>query len=304
MKIATVFILTLGLGSIALWWTFHRPAKATGRPSYVVISGDTAGWITPCGCTANQSGGLLRRGTFIRQLRATEDNVIYADVGGAVAGDSAYLRAKFEAVMQGEIEMGLSAHNLGGPEALMGPAYLRDLASRLHAPLISANTRDVSGKSLVEPARVVVAGGRRIALIGVVSPSFATDQVRIDQPKTAILSTLASIRGTYDAVIVLAYVSEQELTELASEIPEADAIIGGHTRQSISPRAIGRVLMGAATNKGKFLIQLDVPPKGSTQRWEGKAVEMNTSFADDQQQLVNLQQFQHLLGEKDFPARR
>jgi len=27
-------------------------------PLAVIVSGDTAGWIMPCGCTANQSGGL------------------------------------------------------------------------------------------------------------------------------------------------------------------------------------------------------------------------------------------------------
>ena len=35
----------------------------------VVVSGDSAGWITPCGCTSNQSGGLLRRGSYLDGLR-------------------------------------------------------------------------------------------------------------------------------------------------------------------------------------------------------------------------------------------
>src|SRR3990172_11014673 len=36
------------------------------NPSLVlVVSGDTAGWIVPCGCASNQSGGLPRRGSFV-----------------------------------------------------------------------------------------------------------------------------------------------------------------------------------------------------------------------------------------------
>ena len=45
------------------------PAERRGRPLVVVASGDTAGWIVPCGCTSNQSGGLPRRATYIEGLR-------------------------------------------------------------------------------------------------------------------------------------------------------------------------------------------------------------------------------------------
>ena len=60
-----------------------RPASHDdGRPLTLVLSGDTAGWLVPCGCTSNQSGGLLRRGSYVRQLRG-QGHVLVADVGGA-----------------------------------------------------------------------------------------------------------------------------------------------------------------------------------------------------------------------------
>src|SRR5262245_26068540 len=42
------------------------------------VSGDTTGWITPCGCAANQSGGLARRATLVAEAGEAE-RVIYAD---------------------------------------------------------------------------------------------------------------------------------------------------------------------------------------------------------------------------------
>ena len=92
----------------------------------IVISGDTHGWIVPCGCTSNQSGGLSRRGTYVAGLR-DEANAIVADVGGAPAGTSAYEKTKFEAILDGEMLMGIAAHNIGGPEAKLGGEYLRGL---------------------------------------------------------------------------------------------------------------------------------------------------------------------------------
>ena len=41
-------------------------------------------------------------------------------------------------------------------------------------------------------------------------------------------------------------------------LPEADAVIGGPTGQSIVPTAVGPTLLAAATNKGKFLVELDL----------------------------------------------
>src|SRR6185369_3873605 len=131
----------------------------------LVISGDTTSWITPCGCTSNQSGGLLRRATFLKQL-SSNGQVIYADAGGAIAGNSEYQRLKFEAILRGEVLMGIAAHNIGGAEASLGADSLRDLAKRTSAPLISANVTDSAGAAIAPASKIVTAGSNRIALVG------------------------------------------------------------------------------------------------------------------------------------------
>ncbi len=128
-----------------------RPANpGDGRPLTLVLSGDTAGWLVPCGCTSNQSGGLLRRGSYVRQLRG-QGHVLVADVGGATAGRSPYDLMKFEAILEGERAMGVVAHNLGAAEAALGAATLRRLAERSGFPLLSANLCDQRGRLVVKP---------------------------------------------------------------------------------------------------------------------------------------------------------
>src|SRR3954447_12924594 len=109
----------LALFTLADWHWDTVPTRLT-----LLVSGDTAGWIVPCGCTANQSGGLPRRGSYVESLHASAA-VILADAGGAPGGTSDYHRVKFEAILRGEGGMGLVAHNLGGPEAALGADYLR-----------------------------------------------------------------------------------------------------------------------------------------------------------------------------------
>jgi hypothetical protein len=278
------------------------PPPAAARPLYLVASGDTAGWITPCGCTSNQSGGLLRRGTYLRDL-GSKGEVVYVDAGGAPGGTSEYQQVKFEAILAGEKQMRVAAHNLGRGELALGPAYLREMGKRSGVPFVSANAADAGGNALAAPFVLVERGGRTLAVVGVTSPRFATDAVRVGDPRQAVLSTIAPLKGRYQSLIVLAYLPDDEFQALAASLPEADVILGGPTGQAIAPRRVGPTLLAAATNKGKFLVQLESPPaaEGSS-GWSGTVVELDKSYADDPGQLANLQTYLATLERRDFTA--
>ena len=63
---------------------------------------------------------------------------------------------------------------------------------------------------------------------------------------------------------MLAYLPEAELRQLAAELPEADLVVGGPTGQSIAPIRVGPTWLASATNKGKFLIQMETPGGAGT----------------------------------------
>ncbi len=269
------------------------------RPLVVVVSGDTAGWIVPCGCASNQSGGLPRRGTFVRQLRK-QAHVILVDAGGAPGGAAAYDRVKFEAILRGEKAMDVAAHNIGAAEAALGPDYLRDVARRLEVPLVSANLRDADGKPVAKPLRIVEAAGQRVALIGVLGEQYATEQTTVLPPQQAILDVLESAAGKYDTVIVLAYLEEEALWQLAEALPEADVVAGGPTGQPIKPTPVGPVLLASATHQGKFLARFDAPTADDSRQWTGSIIELDKRYADDADQTANLKQFYATLAARDF----
>ena len=290
-----------GTALILPGWACRPASNSTGSGSpSLIISGDTNGWITPCGCATNQSGGLPRRGSYLARARQ-KGEVAYADVGGAPVGTGEYQKLKFEAILQGEAQLGIVAHNLGGPEASFGADYLRDIAARLGTPFISANLRDARGERLADASRIISLGGRRVALIGVVSPRLVGSPMRADEPRDAILAALAAIKGRYDSVVILAYLMEQELADLPGAVPEADVIVGGPTGQSLAPRRIGPALLTSATNKGKFMVHLAVPPPGNA-GWAAKLVELDKGIADDPAQVRNLRDFRARLGQRDFTA--
>jgi hypothetical protein len=275
-----------------------RPSGAEW-PLIVVVSGDTNGWIVPCGCTSNQSGGLPRRATLIKGLRRRAE-VVAIDVGGAVHGTSPYDLAKFKAILSGEMEMKIAANNIGAAEARFGPGELRRLAKQMNVPLLSANVRDAAGTLVAEPVRLISAAGRRLALVGVLAERYATAEVQVTPPREAVVEALAGVAGKYDTAIVLAYLPEDELRQLAEALPEADVIVGGPTGQPIAPRQIGPTLLTSATNKGKFVARLDAPPLRSAEGWKGSIVELSDRYADDPAQQDGVARFRFELHRSDF----
>lgn len=227
-------------------------------------------------------------------------NTIVVDAGGAPGGTGLYDRLKFEAIVKGELQMNVQAHNIGGPELALGLDELVRLHQELKVPFVSANLRDASGRQPFDPCQIVPMGGRRIAFVGVLAPRYAVSGCRIDEPREAILQTLRQRKGQYDSAIVLAYLLEAELRELAAALPEVDAIVGGPTGQSIAPVRLGPLLLASATNKGKFVVRLKVPvAKGS---WSGESIELNEKFSDDPVQQQVLADFRKHLAKRDLTA--
>ena len=237
-----------------------RPAAAPAAQAWsLVATADTAGWIAPCGCTTHQSGGLARCATYVERLRG-EHPVVVAEVGGAPAGTSPYDELKFKAILRGELALGVAAHNLGRTETALGPDRLRAIARELAVPFVAANLRDSAGQEVFPALRIVEVAGRRLALVGVISPSLVGSGWQVLEPAPAVLAALAREKQRYDSLAVLAYLPADEIEALARSLSEADLVIGGPTRQSIEPHSVGPVLLTAVTNQGKFLARLDWAP--------------------------------------------
>jgi hypothetical protein len=274
-----------------------RQKPAASRPPVIIVSGDTGPWIVPCGCTANQAGGLARRATVLQQARAAGP-VVYLDVGGAAAGTSEYFKQKFTAVLRGEKLMGVAVHNLGKAEIELGALALDEASAATGVQFISANVLRSNGQPLTRPMDWIDAGGKRVAVIGVVSPRYASGTLQVTEPRAAIAKLLQGSKRDYDSLIVLAYMPEDELSALAANLPEADVVVGGPTGQAMTPRKVGPTLVASATNKGKFLVKLTGQAKG----WGGEVIEVAHTYAEDANQQENLAAYLKTLETLDLPA--
>jgi hypothetical protein len=272
----------------------------SNKPTTIVISGDTAGWITPCGCASNQSGGLARRATLLTGFGKPND-VLYLDAGGSAAGTTEYQQVKLEAILHGLVAMNLAAHNIGGPEAALDPEQLAKLAEKTGITWLSANLQPSSGDSPAERLVIVERGGLRIAVTGVIDPALVRNSAwSAREPVGAALDALGDVKA--DVRILLAYFDEGGLRSLAQSLPEVDFIVGGPTGQAMKPATSGPVTVMSATNKGKFLARIELARADTTpfQAANVGPVEVTSDLAEDAVQSENLAQYYDALAARDF----
>jgi hypothetical protein len=265
----------------------------------ILVSGDTAGWITPCGCASNQSGGLARRATLIAGC-GEADQILYLDAGGSAAGTNEYQQLKLESILRGLKAMNLAAHNIGAPESALAPEKLASLAEKTGITWISANLQPAAGTP-PENHIVVERNGLQIAVTGVIDPALVTNDAWIArEPVSAVLEAVKDAQA--DVTIVLAYFDEAGLRSLAESLPEVDFIVGGPTGQAMKPAAIGPVSILSATNKGKYLARIELAPEGG-ERFVTRAIgpaEVTADLAENATQSDNLKRYYASLAERDF----
>lgn len=280
-------------------------SRSTSSNISLVVSGDTAGWITPCGCTANQAGGLERRASLLKTLGPNE-NVVYLDAGGSAAGKSEYHQVKLKSILLGDQLMGLEVHNIGAPETQLTPDTLFRIGLEANTKWLSANIQPSQSADSVQSSilshRVVVRHGVRILVTGVVDSGLVKNPLwKVREASSSVLAILQKEKA--DITLVLAYMDEPGLRLLAESLPEVDFIVGGPTGQMLAPSKVGPVEIMSATNKGKFLARIELKTSGKVWKPVSRgAIEVASSLPRDPRQSKNLDEYLAALAIRDFPA--
>jgi hypothetical protein len=295
-----ILILFVSIGCDRQWGANHEREEQT---AVLYCSGDTAGWITPCGCTSGQSGGMSRRASIIDSGNGTP---IYVDVGGASAGVTEYHLEKFLAILNGEKEIGIVAHNLGVSELSIALEAWEKITQQSNVPFLSTNAEPLTSTSTptawLKKSVLVQHDMGLIQILGIVSPRLISEvHWKASDPKQAILAEIAKSKA--DVRVLLAYAEEPELIELAKSIPELSFVIGGPTGQTLPPRRYGRAIVSSATNKGKYLVTSKLFGAPEERLAATKVIEVSSELPQNPKQDANLDRFYELLKERDFSSK-
>jgi hypothetical protein len=134
VKIFSLGCLALGLVAALL------PASEPGDPYVLVLSGDTDGYLSPCGCTKPMSGGIRRRADAVKRL-GPEGRTVFIENGGFVAASGRQDELKAEALAESLRLSDVSAINLGPTEAKLGRGLVLSLQRLSGGAFVSGSLR-------------------------------------------------------------------------------------------------------------------------------------------------------------------
>lgn len=239
----------------------NSPAQLT-----IFLSGDSRGYLEPCGCRRDQAGGLPGRAAVIEKQEAASRLVF--DAGNIVPGTRPYELLKTRYLTEGMAAIGYDAVNLGQTEAQLDLETLRQVMRDSHnLPFVSANVVDSNSKKpVVEPYRIIQRGKFRIGVTGVTSVEERErgPGLEVKPPLEALAATVPDLKSRCDFLIVLAFVNEDTIRNIAEKFHEVDCILGGAVPQSSNTaQRINRALVFNVTDHGKVLGKIDLKQQGA-----------------------------------------
>lgn len=218
----------------------------------LVCTGETLGWLEPCGCTEGMLGGLPRRAAFLSQLRARGYDPILLDLGDLVEGPGRQNELKLEALAEALKLMNVKAVAMGErdlPSTVPSLVKPRNLTPPLEM-LASAGTMPI-GVSLVAVALIA----RSLD-----PPHFFTGD-HVDTPEPNVPAGLAQV--------VLYHGPRDEARRLFADRKDILVIFSGHNEEVPAPaeKLPGGAWLFSCGDKGKFAAVLELKPGADPKPW-------------------------------------
>ena len=229
-------------------------------------------------------GGLVAMAQQIERRRArAPERTLLVDAGDAWQGTYISNENKGQAVTQIMSLLKYDAQTVGNHEFDWGQDVLRQRAGEATFPFLCANCADRTGAvpSYLKPYAIKDLGIVKVAMIGLILPSAASiikdtsisgihflplaDTVRKYEPE---------MKRQADLLIAITHVGIEPLVpdgdrELATEVPELDVIVGGHSHTALRfATTVGKTVIvqtGAYTaNVGDLELVIDPASKTVT----------------------------------------
>ena len=259
----------------------------------LLISGQMLGYTEPCGCTSGQSGGLIRRMTFV-DLVKTERKwpLTLIDLGslindpGGKHGGIEQTRIKFSTALKALTMLDYSAIALGAedlklsiPETFM--RFLNDLPDGPKAPkIVSANAiPTVDGfEGRIQPVVRTSLGPLRLGITAVLDPAaFAElkdqskgDMMEVRVPELVLPTTLADLEKDTDVQILMVQGPLPLAQRLARDFPGFEIVVATSefADPSDKPETLneGKTWIVSAGRKGQYMAAIGLPKDPSRDR--------------------------------------
>lgn len=269
-------------------------APQAGNPDQVtlVFTGESKGYIEPCGCSDNLLGGLPRRDAVVTALRDKGENVLLIDNGDVMASYSEQDRLKFDFILGAMKKMDYALINLGA----------RDLAWEqeiLDTVIMGSGIKILRGQNAPATAELHV-GGVTFFVIGVIDPAL----VKSDNSRNlqAELSQLLEEGPKGSFRIILFQGDFKKAEALAEAVPGAHLIISGRDQEDpVYPKMVNGTWVLNYASKGKYLAisRVEKKPDGAF-NISNEMMALDKDVAESDSMHAFLESYDEILEEQEM----
>jgi 5'-nucleotidase len=188
--------------------------------------------LYPCSCPVERDGGVARRASLIKQLKAKNDEVLLLDAGSSFAGGNLDQYAQNTQLDMRRTQVNLNAMELmkydcvavADEELNFGRKFLEESVSKTKIPFVSSNIKSEK----LRPYIIKKIGGVRIgitAVSAIFTPQKA-DGLKIDQPADGLKKAVSELKEKQtDIIILLSNLNPKDNLLLINEVGGIDVVI-------------------------------------------------------------------------------
>jgi len=250
------------------------------------FTGDTRGYIHPCGCAEGLFGGLPRRATYLAKARKPGDLLI--DLGNLIEGTRPHERLKLGYVLEGLKQLEYDVIVPGEGELALGEDFEKAVAGLARPKVVCANLVRAGTKDRIFEPWILheLPDGRTAAVVGLTSP-YQTVPARyaVLDPAEALKDALSSPRGKADLIVVAAYLEGKPALDLAAAFASVDVVIAGRVPRgsdALLQRGGAPVIVGG--ERGQYVSFVGfgdgAKAQAASRGWLGDAVPDTPALAD------------------------
>lgn len=212
------------------------------------LTGQQHGYIEPCGCTGldNQKGGLMRRQTFLNQLKNDRGwDVLPLDVGNQVRRFGRQPEIKFQTTAEGLKKMGYEAVSFGPDDLRLSVDEVFAAVAAEDPDNIKYISSNASLLGFTPKHRIVEAGGKKIGITGVLG---AKEQQKISNSEVEMGDPMQELQASWNALkaencdlyVLLSHASLDESRKFAQAFPGFQIVVtaGGAGEPTLKPEIV------------------------------------------------------------------
>ncbi len=257
-----------------------EPSRTKWR---IFVTGDTKGYLRPCGCAAGLKGGYPRRATYLAGIR--RDGDLLVDLGNIVEGTRPQDRVRLRYVLKGLKLLGYDAMVPGQGELAYGEDFEK-LVRSTGPRTICANLFFKNGNRPFPRWHIhKTPSGEGVAVVGLTSPyQKIPGRYRITKPTDALRDAIKVLkRKGLTKIVVAGYLKGKPALDLAKDFPDVVLVAGGFVpRGTKEPLRRGGAPVVLAGERGQYVGSAELRGSsvtGGGQTWLGEDVPDDKTLA-------------------------